>query len=187
MRKDFIVWSFLAAGASVLAWLLAGFAVKRADPETGRLPAWLSWMETPDALGWGAGTYEPEIKKIYDEKGKEAALAAWLRRNKAYGFRYELRAQPNYDTMELIESGPRIPPRWGVFHWKGVIKDGDKEWFESMPGLSIGFVHIYLRCGWKLKPLFLGERPDLNGPTAVGLFMGITPRMDDWDDFVEEA
>lgn len=183
LSKPFLIWSGIIALAEVAAYLFASFAVKKADPTTGRLPESLRWMETPDALGWGAGTYEPEIKKIYDEQGKEKALVAWLRRNKAYGLRYELRALPNYETMVLDESGPRVPPRWGFFQWKGVIRDGDQTWFESMPGLGLGWFHIYLRMGWKLKPLFLGERPDLTTPTAVGLFMGITPRIDDWDDY----
>lgn len=156
-------------------------AVKRADPLTGRLQPEDRWMETHDALGWGAGTYEPEIKKIYDEQGKEKALEAWLLRNKAYTLRWQLRATPNYKTMTLTESGPRVPPKWGFFHWRGVVKDGASEWFDSMRGIGLGFVHVYLRSGWKLKPLFLGERPA--EPSAVGMFVGITPRADDWDDY----
>ena len=184
MRLDFLVWSGIVAVASVAAYFLAPLAVRRADPETGRLSESFAWMETPDALGWGAGTYEPTIKAIYDSEGKEKALIAWLRRNKAYGLRHALRATPNYETMELIESGPRVPPRWGLFHWKGVIKDQGQEWFESMPGCGFGKFHLYFRIGWKLKPLFLGERP--TGPTAIGLFTGITPRSDDWDDYGPE-
>ena len=167
--------------ASISAYWLVPKAVKMADPETGRLPPEYRWLETHDALGWGAGTYEPAIKKIYDEKGKEAALVAWLLRNKAYTLRWNLRATPDYETMQLTESGPRVPPKWGFFKWKGVIRDLDKEWFEIMPGIGLGFVHIYLRIGWKLKPYFLGERP--TGPSSVGMFTGVTPRSDDWDDY----
>lgn len=181
MTRHFLVWSAVVWLAQLAAWLLAPWAVRRADPATGRLTPGFSWMETPDALGWGAGTYEPAIKKIYDEKGKEKALVAWLRRNKAYGLRYALRATPNYATMTLTESGPRVPPRWGPFHWKGVIRDGEHEWFESMPGFGFGSFHVYLRCGWKLKPLFLGERP--TDDKSMAIFTGITPRLDDWDDY----
>lgn len=181
MNSKFWINAVGVAAASIATYWLVPKAVAKADPLTGRLQPSDQWMETPDALGWGAGTYEPEIKAIYDKEGKEAALIAWLRRNKAYGLRYKLRATPNYKTMVLTESGPRVPPRWGFFHWKGTIKDGPNEWFESMPGIGLGFVHVYLRCGWKLKPLFLGERPE--GVSAIGLFMGVTPRMDDWDDY----
>jgi hypothetical protein len=168
--------------ASVTAYWAVPKAVKRADPLTGRLQPEDRWLETPDALGWGAGTYEPVIKKIYDEEGKEAALIAWLRRNKAYGMRADMRATPNYDTMQLFETGDRVPPKWGPWSWTGIIKDQGKTWFDNSYGISFGFAHIYLRSGWKLKPLFLGERPtDPNSP--VGLFMGVVPRSDNWSDY----
>lgn len=178
---SFFTDAVAVAAASVSAYWLVPKAVKRADPLTGRLQPDDRWLETPDALGWGAGTYEPEIKKIYESEGKEAALVAWLRRNKAYGMRADMRATPNYSTMQLFESGTRVPPRWGFWQWTGVVKDGDRQWFDRMTGVSFGWSHVYLRSGWKLKPLFLGERP--TGPSAIGLFMGITPRSDDWDDY----
>lgn len=181
MRADFWLKTILVSAASIACIWAVPQAVKRADPQTGRLQPNDRWMETHDALGWGAGTYEPEIKKIYDTKGKEAALEAWLLRNKAYTLRWSLRATPNYETMTLEESGPRVPPKWGFWRWKGVVKDGPYEWFDSMTGLSLGWLHVYIRAGWKLKPLFLGERP--TGATAVGMFTGITPRADDWDDY----
>lgn len=181
MQIRFLIDTAIVSVASVAAYFLAPKAVAAADPLTGRLPPQYRWMETHDALGWGAGLYEPEIKAIYDTKGREAALVAWLQRNKAYALRWSLRATPNYETMILSESGPRVPPKWGFFRWRGTVKDGANEWFESMPGIGLGWFHLYLRMGWKLKPLFLGERPV--GPSAVGMFIGITPRIDDWDDY----
>lgn len=179
---SFIKDSIAIALASVSAYWLVPKAVKRADPLTGRLQPQDRWLETPDALGWGAGTYEPEIRKVYETEGKEAALIAWLRRNKAYGMRADMRATPNYDTMELFETGPRVPPKWGPWAWTGIVKDGERRWFDQMTGISFGFAHVYLRSGWKLKPLFLGERPD-PAKSPIGIFMGITPRSDDWDDY----
>lgn len=183
----FIGNSIAVTVASISTYWLVPKAVKRADPATGRLQPEDRWMETPDALGWGAGCYEPEIKKVFDAEGKEAALIAWLRRNKAYGMRAspELRANPNYATMQLSETGPRVPPKWGPWAWTGIVKDGDRQWFDQMTGISFGFAHVYLRSGWKLKPLFLGERPDPE-KSPIGLFMGITPRSDNWDDYPQK-
>lgn len=183
---SFISDTIRVAIASVAAYWEVPKAVDRADPKTGRLQPEDRYLETPDALGWGAGTYEPEIKAIYDKEGKKAALIAWLRRNKAYGLRADMRANPNYATMKLFEEGPRVPPKWGFWRWQGVVVDGKNKWFDRMTGISLGFAHFYLRSGWKLKPLFLGERPE-PGKSSVGLFIGVTPRSDDWDDYPKGA
>ena len=179
---QFLGTTLLVWVAQVAALFLVPVAVKKADPATGRLPKEYSWLETPDALGWGAGTYEPVIKKVYDEKGKEAALEAWLLRNKAYALREGFRADIDYGAFTLTESGPRIPPKWGFWCWKGNVTSNGKTYFDAQPGVSFGFAYVYLRCGWKLKPLFV-DRNDRN--PVIGFFEGITPRSDDWDDFPE--
>lgn len=179
---SFLAQTLLAWVAQVAAIFLVPVAVKQANPTTGRLPEKYLWLETPDALGWGAGTYEPAIKKIYDEKGKEAALEAWLLRNKAYGLRDGFKANIDRSSMFLKESGPRVPPKWGFWCWKGTVVQDDGYWFDYQPGFSFGVAHIYLRCGWKLKPLFID--PNDTNP-VIGLFEGITPRSDDWDDYPE--
>lgn len=166
--------------AEVAAVFVVPSAVKQADPLTGRLPEKYQWLETPDALGWGAGIYEPVIAEVYYSKGKEAALEAWLTRNKAYGVKAGWRADIDFNAFTLVESGPRIPPKWGFWKWTGKVWSNDKDYFDTQVGVSFGFAYLYLRCGWKLKPLFV-DRNDRN--KAIGLFEGITPRSDNWDDF----
>ena len=171
----FLLRSVLLWLAQLAAYPLVPLAVAMADEE-GRLPSGLRWLETPDALGWGAGTYEPEIRDVYDRRGKRAALRAWLLRNKAYGLCERWRARIDRSRMVLSERGPRVPPRWGFWRWRGDVD----EYFDGQYGLSLGSFYVYLRCGWKLKPLFV-DQGDRN--KVIGFFQGITPRSDDWDDF----
>lgn len=183
MLIEFFLGTALTTVAVPLSYPLVPIAVAKADRATGRLQPRHRWLETPDAVGWGAGTYEPAIKKIYDERGKEAALRAWLWRNKAYGLRYKLRATINPDAMTLHETGTRIPPRLGPWAWRGTITSNGKTWFEARRGWSFGVGHVSVHSGWKLQPLFDGYRPKPGTITAVGLFEGVTVRLDDWDDY----
>jgi hypothetical protein len=176
----FLGLTVLVHSMQILAYPLVPVGVLLAD-SAGRLPRWLRWFETHDDLGWGAGTYEHPVRAVYDRWGPRAALIYWLWRNKAYTLRNNLRATPNYDTMVMTERGVPVPPKWGFFYWYGSISSGSKTWFECMPGISLGKFHLYLRIGWKLRPYFNGERPQ--GVAATGMFTGITPRSDDWDDF----
>jgi hypothetical protein len=177
----FALYSTITFVAVPLSVPLVPLGVAMAD-DRGRLPHALRWLETPDALGWGAGTYEPTIKKIYDKHGKRAALTVWLWRNKAYGLRHAMRATPDYKTMKLTESGVRVPPKQGPWFWHGRVTDKGRSWFEHHQGMSFGRVHLSVRAGWKLKPYFDGHRP-APGKTATGMFNGVTIRMDDWDDY----
>ena len=176
----FIGLTILMFVAQILAFPLVPIAVALADG-SGRLPKWLRWLETHDALGWGAGTYEPAIKKIYDKYGKRIALIVWLWRNRAYTLRQQFRYTPDYATMQQDSFGIDVPPKWGFFHWYGKLTDKNGSVFEYMPGVGLGKFHLYSRIGWKLKPYFKGERPD--GMGATGMFIGISLRSDDWDDF----
>lgn len=168
----------------LLAYPLVPIAVSLAD-KNGRLPKAFRWFETHDDLGWGAGTYEHAVKAVFDKYGKRVALIYWLWRNKAYTFRNKLRARPNFDTMTVHQTGTDKPPKWGFFYSKWVVKDQGKEWFDTFAGCSFGKFHVYLRMGWKVKPIVQGQRP--TEQDATGMFSGISIRSDDWDDYADEA
>jgi hypothetical protein len=112
--------------------------------------------------------------------GLRAGLWHYLWRNKAYTLRHWMRARISRD-MPRSQSGKKIPARIGYSQWFGRVGP----YFEWQPRLGCGSFHIYLRVGWKLKPIFdAGMWPE--GPTSVGMFTGISPRVDDWDDFPQE-
>ena len=186
MRKlvtiiKFFLFTLVEWVFNLLALPVVPIAVMLADEE-GRLPKFLRWFETPDALGWGAGTYEPAIKKVYDERGKRVALIMWLWRNRAYGLSSKWSARPNYDTMVMKSYGTqgvfRNAPAW----WLGTITDGDKWWFEFSFAVRFGNLFVLgFRNGWKLLPFFDGHRPADFSTTATGLFTGISIRSDSVD------
>lgn len=177
----FFLFTILEYIANILAFPLVPIGVMLAD-ENGRFPKWLRWLETPDALGWGAGNYEPAIKNIYDKRGRRVALIAWLWRNRAYGLAAKWRATPNYDTMVMRSYGTqnvfKNAPAW----WLGTITDGDRWWFEFSFAIRFGNLFaIGMRNGWKLLPFFNGHRPEDFNTTASGLFSGISIRSDSVD------
>lgn len=76
-----VAWFFLSLVAPFVVALVLPFVDK-----TGRLPYYLRWFETPDALGWDEMLYEPSLAKI---KNKYLRLFIWLGlRNRALGFQY---------------------------------------------------------------------------------------------------
>lgn len=171
----FILYLLVDIMALVLAFPLVPVAVLLSDKE-GRLPKPLRWLETFDALGWSGPLSEPTVKKTYDRWGPKAGLIHWLWRNKNYTLKYWMRAKVPVGTVGK-ERGVYTPARWGYSSWSAQMGP----YWEWRPCFGIGFVHFYLRVGWKLFPYFLGT-PE---PTA-GIFQGISIRMDDWDDFKEE-
>ncbi|MGH6622900.1 MAG: DUF7338 family protein, partial [Burkholderiaceae bacterium] len=57
--------NLLLIAASIAQIPLAPIAVLFANRETGRLPFWAHWMETPDDTLPG-GTYEPVVRALYE-------------------------------------------------------------------------------------------------------------------------
>ncbi len=167
--------------AAILALPLVPIAVRFADP-LGRLPKGLQWLETPDALGWGAGTYEPSINKVYQKHGKRIALIWWLWRNRAYSFAHRFQCRPDFSQCVMRSYGTpgvfKHAPSW----WFGTIKQGDKWYFEFAAAVPIGKLFVLgTRCGWKLLPFFQGHRPENYATSASGIFSGITIRTDSLD------
>lgn len=166
---------------SGLAFLLVPVGVLLAD-NSGRLPKWLQWFETPDALGWGAGTYEPNIYKIYHRFGKRIALIWWLWRNRAYGFAHTVQCQPDFSQCVMHSYGTQGVFKHAPSWWLGTIKQGDKWHFEFAAAVPVGKLFVLgTRCGWKLLPFFQGHRPENYTTSASGIFSGITIRTDSLD------
>lgn len=172
---SFLLDSLRVFVAELLVYPLAPLAVRQADAE-GRLPQWARWMETVDDLGWGAGVYEPAIATIYAESGKEAALVAWLRRNKAYTLRAGLRANPAPGTP-IKSSGSKEPPKFGPWRWSVDIG----QWWERRYGFSFVKFHMSIRAGWKLTP-YLDGWPADPATSATGIFIGASVRTDNWSE-----
>ena len=174
----FLLFTLIEWIANVLTIPLVPIAVLMADKE-GRLPKGFRWLETPDALGWGAGTYEPVIMNVFEKYGKRIALIRWLWRNRAYGLAAKWQAKPNYDTMVLRSYGTQAVFKNAPAWWLGTITDGDKWWFEFSFAVRFGNLFVLgFRTGWKLLPFFQGHRPEDFTTSATGLFTGISPRSD---------
>ena len=159
-----------------LAYLLVPLAVAFADKD-GRLPKPLRWLETHDALGWTGPATEEATRKTTERWGRKAGLVHYLWRNKAYTLRYWMRARIT-DDMPRVQSGTSVPARWGFSYWKGQIGP----YWEYQPRLGLGFVHLYMRIGWKMKPLFDGA-----SGLSAGIFTGVSIRSDDWDDYPQQG
>ncbi len=164
---------------SVLGWLLAyplvPIAVALADTE-GRLPWALRWLETHDAPGWSGPATEAATRRTGDLLGPKAGLIHYLWRNKAYRLRHWMRARVSQgDKMSTF--GSKVPPRFGPSIWFGSVGG----FWELQPRMSLGFTCLYLRIGWKMRPYFDGPWPP--EMSAAGIYVGISIRSDDWDDF----
>ncbi len=170
-------WLYLPISVigQILAYPLVPVAVALADAH-GRLPWAFRWLETHDALGWDGPLTEAATRAVTEAKGQRAGLRRWLWRNKAYTLRYWMRARIT-DDMPREQSGESIPKRWGYSAWSGKIGP----YWEWQPRFGFGRFHLYMRCGWKLKPYFEG------GSGAEGIFTGVSIRSDDWDDYPQEG
>ena len=184
MIIKWFLYSILTLVLTILAYPIVPIAVLFADKETGRLPKIFRWFETHDDLGWGAGTYEEPIGKAYLKYGKRVALILWLWRNKAYTFRNKIRVDSDYSDYGIVQSGSTVPPKYGFYRELFVLYDlkAKKEYFDLFLGCSFGKFHVYLRMGWKLKPIWK-DRKKPDGESATGMFSGISIRSDDWDDY----
>jgi hypothetical protein len=175
MIKTIILWIILTPVVFIvelLAFVIVPIAAIFAD-KTGRLPRWARAYETHDALGYVGPLTEPVTTRSYRIHQK-LGLIHYLLRNKAYTFRYSIRARINR-TATTHFYGSIVPPRYG-FSYALVIKDS---YWELQPRISIGIAYLYLRIGWKMMP-FVQSHSD--HPTA-GLFIGIAVRSDDWEEF----
>lgn len=169
-------WVYLPISliGQLLAYPLVPIAVIFADAD-GRLPRFLRWLETHDALGWLGPMSEPAVAATVEKYGKRIGLIRWLWRNKVYTLRHWMRARIT-DDMPRNQSGQSVPARWGYSSWSGRIGP----YWEWQPRFGFGGFHVYLRCGWKMKPYFDSDGPYM--PSA-GIFTGVGLRTDDWDDY----
>lgn len=154
-------WSAILLMAEVLAIPLVPVAVVRADP-SGRLPGWARWLETHDHPGW-----EGPLSEGYP--ATRWGLVRWLWRNRAYRLSNAWRCSPDYSTMSMSERGTRNPRKHAPAWWLGTITDGGRWWFELAMAARLRWFDVELRAGWKLLPLFDGERPADFGSTPVGM------------------
>lgn len=156
----------------ILAFVIVPIAAIFADSQ-GRLPRWARIYETHDALGFIGPLTEPVTTATYRIHPK-LGLIHYLLRNKAYTFRTLFRATPSPDSPLRIY-GDIIPPQRYGFSYAIVIKDS---YWELQPRILLKSFYVYARIGWKMMPYINAS----THPTA-GLYIGISIRSDDWDDF----
>ncbi len=163
---NFILPALLCTVAQLVAIPLVPIAVWA--ERDGRLPWWAWWLETHDNLGWAGPLSEGYPATRW-------GLVRWLWRNRAYALRNEFRARVTADT-ERRQSGDVIPARIGVSRWHGRIGSAwEREW-----SLGVWAFRVYVRAGWKLRPYFAGHVP--TGPTATGMLIPVSVRIDDFDE-----
>lgn len=172
-------------GTMILPWPLVPIAVRFSD-KYGRLPWVFRWLETHDNVGWNGPLSEAATAQFSDNPHK--MLRRWLWRNKAYRLRYWLGIDYT-DNTELNEL--RTVPRkiinrklsegdWGFGLVYICVYDlvSGKFYFEFQPQIGLGKLKLYFRIGWKLKRIADGKSPK----GSTGMYTGITPRTDDYDD-----
>lgn len=168
----FIIYTILTTLIEILAFVIVPIAAVFADND-GRLPKWARWYETHDALGWLGPLNEPVTTRSYNIHPK-LGLIHYLLRNKAYTFRYTLRAKTDPDAKTYFY-GSIVPRRLGP-SFAFVNHNG---YWEFQPRFGFVRFYLYLRIGWKMMPF---AESYTTSPTA-GLFIGISIRTDDWEEF----
>jgi hypothetical protein len=176
-----LIFSPVMWAAQILSVLLSIPAAYTAD-ENGRLRFGLRWMETHDTLGWQFMLEEAAMAELAERYSVRWALGAWLRRNKAYTLRSKMGPRDvTYDRATDFGFSPdKDWSKWGFQHeWAWIIIDG-KTYFEYQPMLIFGdYGRFYFRIGWKV----IAVRNDVWSFSGnFGVFTGITPRTDDFDD-----
>ena len=166
-----IIYTLIYGVAWIACYILAPFAAFTAD-EDGRLITGLGWMETFDNLGWSGPLSEPVVRATSEKWGRRIGLTRWLMRNKAYTLRYNMgRFHDGEYTYNVKQFGG---DRGLSAKWETVEQDG-KIMFEFEPQIAVSKGRFYFRIGWKVGPKIIG---------TFGMFTGLTPRLDDWDDLV---
>ncbi|KIC42253.1 hypothetical protein RA27_02390 [Ruegeria sp. ANG-R] len=173
----------------LLAWPLVPVAVIFADRE-GRLPYIVRWLETHDNVGWSGPLSEPATAAVVERWGQRAGLCRWLWRNRAYRLRYMMGIPLHHKDVDwsvLRTTGSYEAPRRGWSFSYVEVEANGLRFFEFQPGYSFGVIRVwrwtskefrlYLRIGWKVKAMSRGRTRG-----SIGMFTGITPRSDDWDD-----
>lgn len=169
----FVLFWPISFVATLLAYPLVPVAVLLCDKD-GRLPWLFRWLETHDNLGWKGPLTEGATTTVTERFGRKVGLIWWLWRNKCYTLRYWMRARVTED-MERVQCGTLDEPTHGFSYWFGRVGP----YWEFQPRFAFGRGQLYMRIGWKMVPYF--KTPNkLN--LAAGIFQGVTPRSDDWDD-----
>lgn len=140
-----------------------------------RLPKWASWLETFDD-GNGllpGGTYEAQIRTVYERFGWRVAGVLWLWRNRAYRFRNVFRVDPRASdefvayldddppvTLHVSERqlGPITALPWSRMLLVLVNEMGEPEAFEYRHRFAVlGPRDGEYRAGWKLVDYIDGD------------------------------
>lgn len=168
MLLKYLLFILVDWSARIFCYFLAPIAAYTSNKD-GRTLSIFKWMETPDNLGWNGPLSEPEVAKSMNNP--KWALTRWFWRNKAYTLRIKYLGIPR-KTKIIKTVGEREAPKNVGFSWfKAINEDG--YWYAEVRfslGEKIGY--IYLKMGWKLYNIGLTN----------GMFAGLTPRIDDWDD-----
>lgn len=175
LTKTVLLWI-----AQLSVFFLAPVAALLANKDTGRLPSYLKWMETFDVLGWDGPLSEPAVAKIFNKYEKRVAMTVWLWRNKAYTLREKWRV-PRNEEFVVQHRGTILPAKKGYSYLYVTVETEGKTYFEFQPRVGFGSFMLYLRVGWKLQPYVYDE--NAYKYPSTGIFQGLTPRSDDWDDW----
>jgi len=108
-----------------------------------RLPAWLSWFQTPDNSLWGDQTFKQNNPIGYWSEVK------WLWRNPAYSFALRYLTPPYFTRFsgdKTIKDNDNAKAGWCFVHVDGLFQ------FTSVT--PIGFSRcIYINFGWNVRGL----------------------------------
>jgi hypothetical protein len=146
---------------TLIALLLARLIVMAAKPRFGlvnnaktagiepRLPAWLSWFDTPDNSLYGDEGWR--TKHCPDAWRTPAGMAAWLRRNPALGFCWKtLGHQVTEQTIFTVSGTLGVDKGQDCYGWYW-IRTSDGAFQFRFSYAVIGF-EIAGDFGWLLEP-----------------------------------
>lgn len=115
-----------------------------ANWETGRLPKWASWLETPDQPLPGDRTI-PEVDAIYKSRGRFMCSWYWL------GFRNTAQGWANEYGVPATAPWSPLPG-----YYEGVDKNGAPIWWNRQTFFLFGWFTkrwpVEKKTGWRTYP-----------------------------------
>lgn len=139
-----------------------------------RLPSWLSWLQTPDNSLYGDdGWKNTHCVGLYTTYW---GMAAWLVRNRSYGFHWTVLSAPVTENSKIISEGePRVDKNYPENIGKTFFAQmGNYFQWKTMKKVPFMKKLVSIKIGWLLDSYV--TNPDLYKTQPRALFQ-FSPRL----------
>lgn len=165
----YLIQLAIAIPLNIIAILGCWFIALFVNKNTGQLPYFLKWFETPDTdyQGFSGGLYDELWILEHPTWSKYKMAYTWCARNPAYGF--NMYCAPYMEPRPLYNLRGNIniaDGEHGVAGWYLLTIDG---YFQLSFVYQIPFTNRCMRgdYGWNLKPIAMRFGSDLAGALLV--------------------